>query len=102
MHMNAFINYTSMFIKSCSLTLRLIYLHDSASYNPMKENPTIPLLLVFWTLLKPKSDLIIVRYNFFSSYLNHEKVVLVLAKIVPFITPTIFARKPLENVVIVA
>jgi hypothetical protein len=41
-------------------------------------------------------------YNCFSSYLNHEKVVLVLAKLVPFITPTIFARKPLENVVIVA
>jgi hypothetical protein len=29
-------------------------------------------------------------------------MVLILAKIVFFITPTIFARKPLENVVIVA
>ncbi len=102
MHMNASINYTSMFTKSCSLTLKLIYLHDSPSYNPMKENPTVSLLLVFWTLLKPKWNLIIVRYNCFSSYLNHEKVVLVLAKIVPFITHAIFARKPLENVVTVA
>jgi hypothetical protein len=49
----------------------------------------------------PKWNLILVRYNCFSSYLNHQKVVLVLAKIIYFIRPTIFARKALENVVIV-